>query len=102
MKRKLKIQQRQRMSRKLVLLYFGSFIVLATVISTFLLNTTNVEIIKAKDVNANSPIQFENLPNTTATYIPGPILRPASDVARSGPRFKKLKTQQGTLSIITQ
>ena len=49
MKNNLRGRQRQRMSRKLVLLLFGSIVAIATVVTTIVLQTGDVEITRAKD-----------------------------------------------------
>jgi hypothetical protein len=49
MKNNLRGRQRQRMSRRMVILIFGSIIAVATVITTIILQTGDVETMRAMD-----------------------------------------------------
>ncbi|MEY4593725.1 MAG: hypothetical protein RIQ47_135, partial [Bacteroidota bacterium] len=74
MKNNLRGRQRQRMSRRMVILIFGSIVAVATVITTIILQTGNVETMRARDNETKSVHIVEDQFYVNDFEIPAPVL----------------------------
>lgn len=74
MKNNLRGRQRQRMSRKMVLLLFGSIVMVATVITTIVIQTGDVKRTRAKDQDTRAIHIVEEQFYTNDFELPAPVL----------------------------
>ena len=70
-----KPRQRQRMHRKMILLWLGSFVIVASVVTTIVINTTQVEQVRAKSEQQQNYFLVEDQSYSNSFTLPAPIIR---------------------------
>lgn len=96
MKNNLRGRQRQRMSRKLVIMIFGSIVAVATVITTVLIQTGDVEVTRAKDHDNRAIHIVEEQFYTTDFELPAPVLNPSSTEEANATNIRLIKPTTST------
>mgnify|MGYP000132493975 CR=1 FL=1 len=98
MKNNLRGRQRQRMSRKLVLLLFGSIVAIATVVTTIVLQTGDVEITRAKDHDNKALHIVEDQFYTNEFELSAPVINPKAAVEAGAMNARALKPVSSTVT----
>lgn len=84
---KTRQRQRQRMQRRMILLFLGSFVVIATIVTTLVINTTRVEQSRAKSDKHENHFVVEDQVYTNTFTLSAPIMS------------KHIAPQEGTLLV---
>ena len=85
-----KPRQRQRLKRRMILLMLGSFIIAATVVTTIVINTTQVAQTKAKSEHKENYFLVEDQSYSNTFSLPAPIIRKNIPPAEGTLLVKKL------------